>query len=168
MAQQPRLALTMTSRWQGSTWCASPPPAAGTPSLPLRRGRRRRWRERQSQTSSRRLLPLLPGSRVVHPPLRGWRPSRIWTTTTTTSTTSTTMVAASGNIDEEQRLPPSVDGWLLSRPLRRLPLDLSSTAFVIVQSSTLLPLAAVPYRRPSSAAVLSLARDARDDFVMIL
>ena len=107
-AQRPRTALTMTTRRQGSTWCASPPPAAGTSSLPSRQGSRRRRRERQSQTSSRRPLPLLPGSRVVHPPLRGRRPSRIWTTTTTTSTTSTTTAAASGDIDEEQRLPPSV------------------------------------------------------------
>jgi hypothetical protein len=53
-------------------------------------------------------------------------------------------------------LQPSVDGWLLCRLLRRLPPNLSSTAFVIVRSSTLSPPAAVPYRRPSPAAVLSI------------
>ncbi len=53
-------------------------------------------------------------------------------------------------------LQPSVDGWLLCCLLRCLPPNLSSTTFVIVQSSTLSPPAAVPYRRPLPAAVLSI------------
>jgi hypothetical protein len=53
-------------------------------------------------------------------------------------------------------LQPSVDGWLLCHLLRRLPPKLSSATFVIVRSSTLSPPAAVPYRQPLPAAVLSL------------
>jgi hypothetical protein len=54
-------------------------------------------------------------------------------------------------------LQPSVDGWLFCCLLRHLLPYLSSAAFGIVRSSTLLPPAAIPYgRRPSPAAVLSI------------
>ena len=39
------------------------------------------------------------------------------------------VVAASDDVNKEQWLPPSVDGWLLPHPLRRLPPDPSSAAF---------------------------------------
>ena len=50
----------------------------------------------------------------------------------------------------------ALHGWLLCCLLHCLLPDLSSAAFVIVRSSTLLPPATVPYRQPLPAAVLSL------------
>ena len=52
--------------------------------------------------------------------------------------------------------PSTINGWLLCHLLRCLPPNLSSAAFVVVQSSTLLPPAAVPYCQPLPAAVLSI------------
>jgi len=45
---------------------------------------------------------------------------------------------------------------MLCRLLLYLQPDLSSAAFIIVRSSTLSPPAAVPYRQPLPAAVLSI------------
>ena len=133
-----------------------------------RQQRRQRRQECRLRLSSHWPPPPPPGSCVIRPHLRGWHLSRIWTTTATLSMTSTRTAAASSNVNKEQRLPPSIDDWLLCCPLCCLLPDPSSTTFVIVQSSTLSPPAAVPYRQPSSAAVLSLARDAQDNIVVIL
>ena len=65
-------------------------------------------------------------------------------------------------------MQPSVDGWMLCCLLCRLPPDLSSAAFVIVRLSTLLPPAAIPYRRPLPDAVLSITFAAPVDGWLLL